>query len=161
MPDGTHCFVDANIFCYHLVNTPPLSDACSNFFERMERREVAGCSSVVAMAEAVHKVMLAEAVARYGLEPRALAHRLQQRSELIAGLSEHHKVVALVRALNIHAEAVTLALMERAAHLSTQHRLLTNDALILAVMEKLDVTHLATNDDNFDSVPDITVWKPR
>ena len=120
-----------------------------------------GSTSAVAVAEAVHKVMLAEAVARYGLDHRGLAHRLQQRSELIAGLTEHRKVVTLVRALNLHVEAVTLDLVGRAAHLSTQHWLLTNDALILVVMEKLGLTHLATNDGNFDSVPGITVWKPR
>lgn len=33
-----HCFVDANIFYYHLVETPPLSEECSNFFERVEKR---------------------------------------------------------------------------------------------------------------------------
>jgi predicted nucleic acid-binding protein len=37
---------------------------------------------------------------------------------------------------------------------------LTNDALILAVMEKLGVTLLATNDDDFDGVEGIIVYKP-
>lgn len=32
IPPGTHCFVDANIFYYHLVETLPLSEECSNFF---------------------------------------------------------------------------------------------------------------------------------
>jgi hypothetical protein len=31
VPDGAHCFVDANIFYYHLVDTPSLSDDCSDF----------------------------------------------------------------------------------------------------------------------------------
>ena len=25
IPGGTHCFIDANIFYYHFVNTPALS----------------------------------------------------------------------------------------------------------------------------------------
>ncbi len=161
IPDGTHCFVDANIFYYHLVNTPPLSNSCSDFLERIERHEVVGLISAVTVAEAIHKVMLAEAVARYGLNRKALAHRLQQRPELIAGLTEHKKVILLVRALHFPIEAITLDLLERVSTLSVQHLLLTNDALIVVVMEKLDITHLATNDDNFDSVAGITVWKPR
>jgi predicted nucleic acid-binding protein len=40
VPDGTHCFIDANIFYYHLVETPPLSDDCSDFLKRLERRDV-------------------------------------------------------------------------------------------------------------------------
>jgi predicted nucleic acid-binding protein len=39
--------------------------------------------------------------------------------------------------------------------------LLTNDALTIAVMEKLGLSHLVTNDDNFDSITGVTVWKPR
>src|SRR6266566_2285966 len=50
--------------------------------------------------------------------------------------------------------------LARGADLSAQHRLLTNDALTLAVMEKRGVTALATNDDDFDTVEGITVYKP-
>jgi len=57
-------------------------------------------------------------------------------------------------------EAITLDLLARGAALSIQERLLTNDALTLAVMEQLGVTVLATNDDDFDTVPGITVYKP-
>jgi predicted nucleic acid-binding protein len=48
-----------------------------------------------------------------------------------------------------------------AMDVSQQHGLLTNDALIVALMERHGVMHLATNDDDFDRVPGITVWKPR
>ena len=63
IPAGTCCFIDANIFVYHLVNVPVLSDDCSKFFDRIERREITGVTSAVAVAEATHKVMLAEAIA--------------------------------------------------------------------------------------------------
>jgi predicted nucleic acid-binding protein len=86
---------------------------------------------------------------------------LQRQAQLIAGLTEHTKVVALIRALNLHVEPITLDLLERAASLSTQHLLLTNDALTTAAMEKLGISHLVTNDDNFDAVSGLTVWKPR
>ena len=56
---------------------------------------------------------------------------------------------------------MTLDLIERAAALSVQHRLLTNDAITVASMERLGLTDLATNDDNFDTVPGFTIWKPR
>lgn len=59
IPSGKHCFVDANIFYYHLVDIPPLSEDCSNFFERVEKQEIIASTSSVAVAEAVHKVMLA------------------------------------------------------------------------------------------------------
>ena len=72
----------------------------------------------------------------------------------------HHQVVATARGLRLSVEAITLDLLARGAALSIQERLLTNDALTLAVMEQLGVTILATNDDDFDAVTGITVYKP-
>jgi len=161
LPDGTHCFVDANILCYHIIQVPPFSNTCAQFLKRIERHTILASTSSVVVAEATHKVMLAEAIQRHGLNPQGLAHRLQRRRDLIAGLSEHRKVSTLVRALAIHVEPVTLDILERAGEVSTRDRLLTNDALTIAIMEKLGLSHLATNDDNFDSLPSLSIWKPR
>jgi predicted nucleic acid-binding protein len=161
IPNGTHCFVDANIFFYHLVNTPPLSDDCSDFLQRIERREVIGSTSTVSVAEATHKVMLADAVGTHGLDRKGLIWRLKREPQLLAALSEHQAVVTTVRALGIQIEVVTSDLLETGAGLSAQFCLLTNDALTIATMRKLGLTDLATNDDDFDQIAGITVWKPR
>lgn len=161
IPPGTHCFVDANIFYYHFVETPPLSEECSNFFERVEKQEVTASTSSVAVAEAIHKVMLADAVAQHGLDRAGLAHRLQRHRQFIVTLQEHTKVTSLVRALAIHVEPITLTTLERATVVSTSFQLLTNDALIVTVMEQLGLRDLATNDENFDTLRSMTVWKPR
>jgi predicted nucleic acid-binding protein len=161
IPNNTLCFVDANIFYYSLVSTPDLSADCIEFIKRIEYGEITASTSSTVLAEAIHKVMIAEAVQQYGLSRQGLAHRLQRQAHLIPQLSEHKKVTALIRALNLHVESVTLNLLERAADCSTQHQLLTNDASTIAVMEKLRLADLVTNDDNFDSVAGLTVWKPR
>ena len=105
--------------------------------------------------------MIADAVRQYGLSRQGLAHRLQRQAHLITQLSDHKKVTALIRALNLHVESVNLDLLESAADCSVQYQLLTNDASTVAVMEKLGMTDLATNDNNFDSVAGLTIWKPR
>lgn len=48
-----------------------------------------------------------------------------------------------------------------ANHLSAQLGLLTNDALILALMRCYSLTDLVTNDDDFDGIPSLNIWKPR
>jgi predicted nucleic acid-binding protein len=40
-------------------------------------------------------------------------------------------------------------------------KLLLGDANIVVQMQAHGIVHLATNDDDFDRVPGITVWKPR
>ncbi len=160
LPDGVVCYLDATIFYYHLVDAPPLSDDCSDLLMRMERGHVQGVTSSVAIAEATHKVMLAEVVQRHGVDHRGLIARLKRHPELLDGLTNHVQVAATVRSLRLPVEAIPLDLLARGAELSSQEHLLTNDALTLAVMEKLGVTILATNDDDFDAVDGITVYKP-
>ena len=161
VPDGTHCFVDANIFYYHLVDTPPLSDDCSDFLKRLERRDVIGSTSTASIAEATHKVMLADAVRTHNLDRKGLVVRLKRLPQFLAVLAEHTAVVPTVRSLNLQIEPITLELLETAASLSVQMCLLTNDAMTVAVMKKLGLAHLATNDDDFDQIAGITIWKPR
>ena len=160
IPEGAVCYLDATMFYYHLVETPALSDDCSDLLKQIELGRVHGVTSSVALAEATHKVMLAEVVSRHGVAHQGLLARLKRHPALLDGLTSHYQVVATVRGLRLHVEAITLELLARGADLSTQERLLTNDALTLAVMEHLGVTVLATNDDDFDTVPGITVYKP-
>ncbi len=148
IPNNTACFVDANIIYYSLVTTPNLTVDCVDFFRRIARGELVASSSSAVIAEATHKVMLADAVQQHSLSRQGLAHRLQKQRRLVSTLSEHKKVVNLFRRINIHVEFVTLDLLERAADISIQHQLLTNDALTVAVMEKLRLTDIATNDDD-------------
>ena len=160
IPDGVVCYLDATIFYYHLVDAPPLSDDCSDLLTRIERARVQGVTSSVAIAEATHKVMLADVVQRHGVDHRGLIARLKRHPELLDGLTNPQRVAATVRSLRLPVEAITLEILARGAALSSQQRLLTNDALTLAVMEQLRVTALATNDDDFDAVEGITVYKP-
>ena len=160
IPDGVVCYIDATIFYYHLVDTPVLSDDCSDLLKRLELGRVHGVTSSVAIAEATHKVMLADVVQRHGVDHKGLIARLKRHPELLDGLTNHQRVAATVRGLRLPVEAITLDLLARGADLSAQKRLLTNDALTLAVMEKLGVANLATNDDDFETVEGITVYKP-
>jgi predicted nucleic acid-binding protein len=160
IPDGIVCYLDATIFYYHLVDAPALSDDCSDLLKRIELGRVHGVTSSVAIAEATHKVMLADVVHQHDVGHQGLIARLKRHPELLDGLTNHHRVVATVRSLHLPVEAITLDLLARGAELSTQRRLLTNDALTLAVMEKREITILATNDDDFDAVAGITVYKP-
>lgn len=106
------------IWYYHLVNTPSLSDDCSDFLQRIERREVIGSTSTVSIAEATHKVMLADAVSTHGLDRKGLVARLKREPHLLAALSEHQAVITTVRALGIQVEVITTDLLETAAGLS-------------------------------------------
>jgi predicted nucleic acid-binding protein len=161
IPNGAQCFVDANIFYYHFVDTPPFSDECSDFLERIERSDVAGFTSTVAIAEATHKVMIMEAATLHSLNRAGLVPHLKRHPDLLSTLTHHKLVAATARRIGLHIETITLDLLESAAEISSQLCLLTNDSITIAVMKRIGLTDIATNDDDFDRLADIRVWKPR
>jgi predicted nucleic acid-binding protein len=48
----------------------------------------------------------------------------------------------------------------QAADLSCKHGLLTNDALLVVLMQRQGLTHVASNDADFDLVPGIIRYAP-
>jgi predicted nucleic acid-binding protein len=161
MAAGTRCFIDANIFYYHGVETPTLSDPCSDLLRRVGQGEVLAFTSIHVLAEAVHKAMLAEAASRFGLTRTGLVGWLQRNRERIAELHVFRDLAAEFGRMSLSVLTPDLALLEEATAVSTNFRLLTNDALVVALMRRDGLTDLVTNDDDFDGVPGLTVWKPR
>jgi predicted nucleic acid-binding protein len=161
LPTGTRCFVDANILYYHFVETPPLSDPSTVFLKRVINGELTAFTSASVLAEAIHKIMLAEAAARFQL----------QRPNLVNWLANHRDHISHLVAFRAAAEELAIwplvllpvdgALLSQAALVSQQHRLLTNDAQIVALMRVHGLADLVTNDDDFDAVSNMTIWKPR
>src|SRR6476661_4088945 len=88
LPAGTACFLDGNIFYYHYVQTPPHSAQCTDLLRRVVFGEIQAFATVHVLAEAVHKVMLAEAAAKFGLTRAGLANWLQRDPGRIKQLAE-------------------------------------------------------------------------
>ena len=101
IPTGEMVFLDANIFYYHFVSVPGLSTACKDFLHRIAQGEITGVTATVVLAEAQHKVMLADAVQKSGLSPQGLVRRLTQTPGLLARLSHHRIVPSTVVAVSI------------------------------------------------------------
>jgi predicted nucleic acid-binding protein len=161
LPDGSACFIDANVFYYHFVETPSLSDPCTSVLERVADGRLLAHTSIHVLAEAVHKLMLAEAAAKFGLNRAGLVNWLQHHRQRILELSEFPQKVDELIGMGLPIVPWDLATLREAANISVRTGLLTNDAIVVALMRRHGLSHLMTNDDDFDGVPGITVWKPR
>jgi predicted nucleic acid-binding protein len=75
-------------------------------------------------------------------------------------LSKFHQSLTEVPKLGIRILTIAEALVETAALLSRQTGLLSDDALILAIMRQHGLTKIASNDPDFDRVPGITRYEP-
>ena len=161
LPDGASCFLDANIFYYHFVETPVVSDYCTDLLERIARGVVTAFTSTHLLAEAIHKIMLAEAAARFNLRRPSLVNWLQANRHRIGELSEFPQAVRELSAMPVARLPIESADLIRTAEVCRDFSLLTNDALSIALMQHHGLAHLATNDDDFDDTPGLTIWKPR
>lgn len=161
IPDGTAAFVDANILHYAVVPTPPFSQHVYPFMDRLTTGEINGVASVPVLADAQHKTMLSLLAAQYGLSRAKLVGWAKKHPSEMCALAGLTEAVQLLRSATVRLLPLDSALLSEASHASIQYGLLTNDAIIVALMHRHGITHLATNDDDFDRVPGITVWKPR
>ena len=112
------------------------------------------------IADAVHRFMLLEAEEKFDLGGGALAW-IQRHPERIRELTIFREAAKQIRSLPLRLLAPDAVMISEAAGLAAKHGLLTNDAIIVALMRRHGLTHLVTNDDDFDRVPGLTVWKLR
>lgn len=161
LPDGTACFLDANILYYALVPTPGVSSHCLALLDRVIVGRITASVSVHVFSETIHKVMTSEAAQLTGRDRSGMVGYLAKHPETIKRLVEYPQAMERLGIVPMIVLPLDDQLLRSAAHIAVQHGLLTNDAIIVALMQRHGITHLVTNDDDFDSVPGITVWKPR
>jgi predicted nucleic acid-binding protein len=135
--------------------------ACTEFMKRVAGGEIKCVVSIPVLADALHRVMLAEIRGRHGLDRTGLVAWIQRHRDRLAELTETLAACDQLERLPLRVLSQDVVLLRQAMHLSAAHGLLTSDATIVALMQRHGLRHLVTNDDDFDRVPGLTVWKPR
>ena len=160
VPDGASVFVDANIFIYHFSGPTPLSPACSAFLERVEHGALHGFTSTIVLIEVLHRLMIIEAVGALQIAPRDVPRYLKEHPHQAKALAAHQAATQKIQQMGVQLVIVGVEDIERSHAIKREHGLLTNDALVLAVMERSGVTALASNDPDFQTVDTITPYLP-
>ena len=161
IPDSERCFLDANILYFCYVEQPLVSEACRNLLKRVQNGDIIGFSDVRSLNDCVHKTMLAEVSQRFGRSRERLVGWLKQHPEALAELPMSAKVADRLPLLRLNILPNEATMLPTVVSIAQSQRLLMGDSSIVALMQIHGITHLATNDDDFDRVPGITVWKPR
>jgi predicted nucleic acid-binding protein len=160
LPRGNEVFIDASILSLYFTKQKSLGAVCRAFLDRCASRELRACTSVITAAETIHRVIVAEAIRRYELPPRKAVTYLKQHPDKVKELREHLKVASEIYRLGVDILPVTHIHLHQSKHVHTNYGLMTNDSLIVAVMQDHKLVHLATNDRDFKRVRGIKVWLP-
>ena len=160
LPAGALVFLDANILVYHFEPHPVLGPACNQLMQSIENDQVRGLTSTHVLSEVAHRLMAMEASLLSGWTAAKVVQRLRQQPAVLQGLTRFRSAVQTV--LQSHIEVLTIAppLIATAAAISQQTGLLSNDALIVALMQSHGLVHLASNDADFDRVAGLTRYSP-
>jgi hypothetical protein len=137
-----------------------LGQVCNDFLRRIVRDKIQAFTSAIVVAEVTHRVMVAEAIQQTGIGPRDIVTHLKKHPKLISSLTRHLNVASEIYRMGISIEPVTRVELHRSKAIRRQYGLMTNDSLVVACMQGLKLTDLATNDSDFGRVDIIRVWKP-
>ena len=141
---GDTIFLDANTFIYYSAPDPVLGPPCSQLLQRIENQELLGFTSLHLLPEVAHKMMTIEANALLGWRFTGMANRLRKHPADVQKLAAYQLVIDRITHSRVQVLPFTVPLVVAGAAVSRQYGLLTNDALIVAVMQANGLTRLAS-----------------
>jgi predicted nucleic acid-binding protein len=156
---GDSIFLDANPLVYHFAPHPTFGPTCTQLIERVENHELQAITSTHVLSEAAHHLMTIEASTLFGWTSKVV-QRLKQQPANVQQLTNFRQAVERVSQLGIKVLTIPPDLIATAAAISQQTGLLSNDALVVAVMQANGLTKLASGDADFDRVPGLTRYAP-
>ena len=159
LPANSTVFVDANTLVYHFQPHLVLGPLCTTLLKRIELKEMAGFTSTHVLSEIAHRLMTMEASIMFGWSSK-IVDRLKQDPTAVQKLVSFRRAIQQVSQLGLQILAIHESLIDTAAGISQQTGLLSNDALIIAIMQANGLTSLANNDKDFDRVSGITRYGP-
>jgi predicted nucleic acid-binding protein len=157
---GTAVFLDANTLVYHFTHDPQFGQACSDLLTRIEQGDLQGFTSAHVVAEMAHRVMTHEAASLFTWGSAGIAARMGRHPAQVQQLSLYRRAIDELSLIRLAILPVTGPQVSLAADVIRQHGLLVNDAVIVVVMRDHSLSHLASNDADFDRVPGLIRYAP-
>lgn len=158
---NTRVMLDANVVIYALFPQLNHYEACKALLERGVKKEIQLHLTVNTAADVIHRTMVLEFLGQGGVQKSADAVLyLKQNPQAVQQLTHYKTILSDLRQSRID----ILPLTHRDLHNSRQFRdkygMMTNDSILLAVMQREGIQYLATNDTDFERVPGIAVRMP-
>lgn len=159
LPQGAAIFLDANIFVFHFQPHGIFGPPCTALFKRIEQGELFASTSTHVLSEVAHRLMTLEAAVLYQWSSK-IVDRLKQNPACVQQLSRFRSALRTISQMGVQIITIPTTTLDTAAAISQQTGLLSNDALLVAVIQANGLTNLVSNDADFDRVPGLTRYTP-
>lgn len=160
LASGDSLFLDANVFVYDFGPHPVFGPPGKALLTRIENCDLTGFISVAVFDDVAHRLMTVEACQAFGWPYAGIGQRLRRHPAEIQKLLKSRQALDEIIRIGVRVLPVNAQHVLQAADLCRRHGVLSGDGLILAVMQSHGLTHLASNDADFDRVPGITRFSP-
>jgi len=157
---GDSLFLDAKILVYHFEPHPTLGPSCTHLLARIEAQELIGLVSTHILTEVAHRLMMIEASRMQGSTSAKIKQRLLRNPAMAQQLRQFRTALEEILQGRLQILTIDPTLIIEAAKISQQSGLLSNDALLIAVMQAHRLTKLASNDTDFDRITGISRYGP-
>jgi predicted nucleic acid-binding protein len=158
---GSPVFIDATIFLHHAFDTNPVS---VEFLNRIELSNIKAYTSALVLEEVSYKIMM-QSASNY-LERVTVRHvkklleNPKNKGKVLSPLIKYMDYMDKLQEAGLNVIDLKGIDMKEAARFAKDHGLITADAAHLAVMFRKSIHHIATEDSDFVTVRNITVWSP-
>ena len=158
LPSHERVFIDTNIFLYSVFKHDAYGKSCNDFLKRVEKDEIMGFTSDLALNEVFHKLMIAEIAETEGIEANNAAKLIKREPEIIGELRRVWDEMELISSFGI--TLVNTTTYPEFIRLSRKYMLTAADAAHLAAMQASGIVSMASNDRDFKRVPWLNIWRP-
>ncbi|MEM7532956.1 MAG: type II toxin-antitoxin system VapC family toxin [Chloroflexota bacterium] len=160
IPKDDDVMLDANMIVYALQPASPYHESCRELLEHGFKKTISLHTTVHVVSDVIHRIMVEE-IREMGLTDKVNpATFLKKRPQIIPKLNRYKTVLRDLKRVGLDILPVSHQDLHGSRIHREQHGLMANDSLIVAVMRREKIQHLATNDRDFERVPDIKVWYP-
>ncbi len=154
---GTPVVIDANIIIYAIQKE---SEQCRKFLRRCADDELTGILPAHILAEIMHILMIAEARDNKWITSSNPAKQLAEKPERIRQLSRYENLIKDLQAINLNIVSLEQEDFLAAMRIQREAGLLTNDALLVAIAERLRVQAIVSADKKIGLVRGKILYEP-
>lgn len=140
---GSEVIIDANIFIYAMRQQ---SKQCKTLLLRCANNELNGFLPVHVLAEIMHKLMISEARDNDWIHGSNPARQLSERPDIAKKLFRYENLIKDLFAINLNIVSLEQEDFLTAMRIQRETGLLTNDALLIAVADRLRIQAIASAD---------------
>ena len=157
IPSGEITVIDANIVLYAMQRS---SQQCKRVLSRCAEEDITGVLPLHILAEIMHQLMIAEARDNGWIHGPNPARQLGEQPDRVRGLVRYEGIVRDILAIGLRLESLQREDFLTAMSIQRQAGLRTNDALLVAVAQRLRANSVTSADQSFAKVQRLLTYTP-